>query len=85
MKKDAYVEYMRSLDEALTKENKLDVINTSFDESFLEQSYKDFATLSVKTYQRGLSKVFFDENANENGHFLVKGPVGKGLGITSES
>lgn len=41
--------------------------------------------MSVKTYGRGLSKVFFDPEASKNGHFLVKGPVGKGLGITSES
>jgi hypothetical protein len=85
MRKDAYNEYMRSLNEALTKQNKLDVLGTTFNESFLEQSYTDYATLSVKTYQRGLSKVFFDPDVNENGHFLVKGPVGKGLGITNQS
>jgi hypothetical protein len=41
--------------------------------------------MTIKTYQRGLSKMFFDEKVNDNGHFLVKGPVGKGLGITNES
>ena len=41
--------------------------------------------MTIKTYQRGLSKIFFDKQVNQNGHFLVKGPVGKGLGITKES
>lgn len=64
MKKDAYKEYMRSLTEALTKKNKLEAVNTSFDESFLDQRPVDFATMTIKTYQRGLSKIFFDKQVN---------------------
>lgn len=83
MKKDMYNEFMRSLDEALDKKKSNCCGATSFDKKFLDQSYADFATVSVKTYQRGLSKIFFDKEANENGHYLVKGPVGKGLAITN--
>jgi len=90
-----YNEFMRSIDEAMNNEDKMcssiktkfsnKYEGTTFNQKFLDQSYAEFATVSVKTYQRGLSKMFFDKEANQNGHYLVKGPVGKGLGITKES
>lgn len=82
-----YEEFARSIKEGMELKDKAEVKSkgVSFDKKLLDQNYVNFQTLSVKTYHRGLSKIFFDRIANNNGHFLVKGPVGKGLGINKDS
>lgn len=87
MRKEMFDEFVRSIKEGMELKDKAEVKSkgVTFNKKLVDQSYVNFQTLSVKTYHRGLSKIFFDRVANANGHFLVKGPVGKGLGITNES
>lgn len=74
MQKDFY----RSLVEAVTNKG-------SFDTSLLDSTDCESVFVGIKTYNlnKGVSKRVFD--FNEKHSFEIKGPMGRGLGLTNKS
>lgn len=94
MHKRMHAEFIRTLDEVLlahrTSGGDANIHDaTLFDQELLRGACKSssFASMTVKNYHQpyGVSPLFFNKDAKNNGTWIVKGPVGKGLGVTRES
>ena len=94
MHKNMHAEFIRTMDEVLEAHRtsngsaKLPEA-TLFNQELIRKASmsSSYATMTVKNYHQpyGVSPLFFDKDAKNNGSWIVKGPVGKGLGVTRDS